>query len=862
VFVVALAGCAGTQGATDAAATRRDLAAVAMQTAGTQADPVPGAPELQIALSGAGRQPATIRLTGDMLRAALRAGALDVDLGNGTRYRVRMTGAKDEPGGRWTAIGKVATRFGPQSMVLTFHGNDVFGVLPKPDGMLLSIQTTRGITSVAPAGGMVPPGKRGAEHPDFLVPPAPPRPRGALAAARAQAAAPQHADPGVLEPVEIDLLGLYGDELVSLRGSADAAETEIINQVAVANQAHVDSGSRVRFSLVGLEQVPVPAGSYNTPMLDAITYNALDGVDIDALRDAAGADLVFLMRPYTEGDSTCGIGWLGSGELGRTNAQDQYGYSVSDVGPGCGSYVFPHELGHNLGSMHDLQNSTDYTGDVSYGAYPYSFGYKQPGPPGFATIMAYEAYGEPWVGYFSSPALTACGAPCGIADKADNVRSLNQMAVAVADFRGPPGTLSIADAEVVEPVAGEQVEATVAVRLNGAAPAGGLQLEVALAGGTATQSSDFEPFPSTAVFIAEGEREATVRLVVLGDDAVEGDETVVLRLGSPAGVVIDDAEAVVVIADDDPRPILSGRLRFPAGVPPPASAWLLQFQGVDGPGDSYRMVTASPPDFAYSVAVAKGSEVTVYANPTDPFVTAPLAIGQMDADAQVDFPVQKGVLVSGHLRLPDGGAVPDGNVAVSIDESTESGGLLSTRNFSLVEGDSYSGYFMPGATINIKTAGAAPYQPYWFRVAAADEDLVQDIELSTLPSLVVWGAEDVTERFHTFVGNDSLSPSFALSAPAPEGGVSISYRTRAGTATAGEDFVASSGTVEIPAGSSGQVVGIEYIDDYRYERDVEYFDIVAESVQGASPTVPAMRVFIHDNDAHTGGPGQKQATTP
>jgi hypothetical protein len=50
--------------------------------------------------------------------------------------------------------------------------------------------------------------------------------------------------------------------------------------------------------------------------------------------------------------------------------------------------------------------------------------YRRKVAPAFATIMAY-AEDEPWLGRFSDPTASACGAPCGVADQADNVRSIN-----------------------------------------------------------------------------------------------------------------------------------------------------------------------------------------------------------------------------------------------------------------------------------------------------------------------------------------------------------------------------------------------------------------------------------------------------
>src|SRR5690606_23075886 len=97
-----------------------------------------------------------------------------------------------------------------------------------------------------------------------------------------------------------------------------------------------------------------------------------------------------------------------------------------------------------------------------------------------------------------------------------------------------------------------------------------------------------------------------------------------------------------------------------------------------------------------------------------------------------------------------------------------------------------------------------------------------------------------------------------LSAPAPAGGVTVTYSLHSGTAVGGADYQpAEHVTATIPEGNKGTNFALHFIDDSRYE-PTEYFDVVVDQVEGATPTVPAMRVVIEDNDAHTGGPAQKQ----
>jgi hypothetical protein len=71
-------------------------------------------------------------------------------------------------------------------------------------------------------------------------------------------------------------------------------------------------------------------------------------------------------------------------------------------------------------------------------------------------------------------------------------------------------------------------------------------------GGTATSGSDYTALGNTVTFAA-GSAVATKTVSVIDDTLVEGNETVVLTLGSGAGYTVGSpASATVTIKDDDP----------------------------------------------------------------------------------------------------------------------------------------------------------------------------------------------------------------------------------------------------------------------------------------------------------------------
>ena len=79
---------------------------------------------------------------------------------------------------------------------------------------------------------------------------------------------------------------------------------------------------------------------------------------------------------------------------------------------------------------------------------------------------------------------------------------------------------------------------------------GDLTVEYLVEGGTATESLDYAPLPGT-VTIPDGEASASVVIVPLADDAVEGDETLTVSLTPKKGYVVGaQNRATQTILDD------------------------------------------------------------------------------------------------------------------------------------------------------------------------------------------------------------------------------------------------------------------------------------------------------------------------
>lgn len=309
---------------------------------------------------------------------------------------------------------------------------------------------------------------------------------------------------------EIDVMVLYTPGLASASGGA----TTVINQlVAVANQAYTDSGVGIRLRLVHAAQVSYADAGDNDIALENLSDGTGVFASVEALRTEKGADMVVLLRPYNRSThGSCGVAWLNGGggfALTRDGA-----YAVVSHGDDgnyyCDDYTFAHELGHNMGSAHDLAHSS------SQGAFPYSYGYGFSGI--FGTIMSYI---DPVIGRFSNPSITCSGRPCGTSS-ANNTLSLNNTRTTVAAFTAArsattltgitvsPASIAVGASATITPVPsaaslGSCTSSNTAVaRISGSTVTGvaagsatitcsGLTATVSVTAGSGTSSQAFAP---------------------------------------------------------------------------------------------------------------------------------------------------------------------------------------------------------------------------------------------------------------------------------------------------------------------------------------------------------------------------------
>jgi len=228
----------------------------------------------------------------------------------------------------------------------------------------------------------------------------------------------------------------------------ELAQTRLQYIIDLANDAYANSLINTQLRLVYSQVVDFSDTTTASELLYAIRDNVGVFSNVENDRDTYGGDLVMAVRTLTS--SGCGLAsviippWV---DARRAYAMISDDYNINGLGSKCSDLVYAHEVGHNLGSRHDRNNSS------TSGWFPYSWGYQATPSRAFHTVMAYgrPCYQDgapppncPQIPYFSNPNVFYGGEATGVAQSdplsADNAATFNFTRTVVAGFRDSVGT--------------------------------------------------------------------------------------------------------------------------------------------------------------------------------------------------------------------------------------------------------------------------------------------------------------------------------------------------------------------------------------------------------------------------------------
>jgi CSLREA domain-containing protein len=449
---------------------------------------------------------------------------------------------------------------------------------------------------------------------------------------------------------------------------------------------------------------------------------------------------------------------------------------------------------------------------------------------------------------------------------------------------GPP-SISIGDATVIEGNSGSST-ATLAVVLTN--PSSSIvTVDWATNGNTASSGSDFASGGGTVTF-NPGDTSETITATITGDTSVEGNESFFVDLTNPANGTIADAQAAVTIADDDGTPSLTisniavdenaGTATLTVLLAP-ASAQTVTVNASTSPGTATAsadytttntVLTFAAGDTSETIAVPIANDLVsegaeTFSVTLDTPVNAAIANGTATVTIVDDDPTPQLTITDPNVIEGNAGTTP---AAFTVSLSHASASTI-TVNWTAIAGSATAGSdfapaggsltFLPGETskpltvsVNGDTSDEADETFFVTLSSPSNATIAKAQGTATiadddgLPSLVIGDATVVEGN----TGSNDLVCTVTLAGSTAQT-VTVNYATANGTAAAGSDYAAGSGTLTFPSGTTTQQLHIAVIGDVSVESDETLFI----NLSGAS------NATISDNQA-TGTIGNDDTAAP
>jgi CSLREA domain-containing protein len=421
---------------------------------------------------------------------------------------------------------------------------------------------------------------------------------------------------------------------------------------------------------------------------------------------------------------------------------------------------------------------------------------------------------------------------------------------------GPPA-ISIAGVTVIEGNSGTST-ATLTVSLTN--PSSSLvTVDWATNGNTASSGSDFTSGNGTITF-TPGQTSQTITVTINGDTSVEGNENFFVNLANPANGTIADAQATVTIADDDGTPSLT-----------------ISNVAVDESAGTAVVTVLLAPSSAQTVTVnASTSPGTATAGADYTTTNSVLTFAAGETTKTITIPIVDDLLSEGAetfsvtLNTPVNAAIANGTATVTIVDNDPTPQLTIT-DANVVEGS--SGTAPATFTVSLSNASASTIAVNWTAIsgsASAGSDFITASGSLTFlpgetskPVTVLVNGDTSDEPDETFfvqlsspsnatiakaqgtatIADDDGMPSLVIGdatlaeddygshdlvftvtlAGATAQTVTVGYATADGTATAGGDYAATSGTLTFFPGTTTQQVRVPVIGDTSVEPDETLF---------------------------------------
>ena len=330
---------------------------------------------------------------------------------------------------------------------------------------------------------------------------------------------------------------------------------------------------------------------------------------------------------------------------------------------------------------------------------------------------------------------------------------------------------------------------TFTVTLSPARENGEATVSWATSDGTATAGTDYEAASGTLTF-APGDTERTVEVTLLDDTLSEGDETFTVTLSDPVNATVAAGEATGTIADDDPEP----------GVP------------VDEDEPEVSVAAATAGEGAGTMAFP----VTLTPARDDRAVTVSWSTSDGTATAGADYAAGSGIVTFAPGQT--GSAIE----VTLLDDTSNEGDETFTVTLSAAV----------NATVAQATASGT----------IVDDDPGPEVPVDEDEPEVSVAAVTAGEGAGTMAFTVTLSPA------RENGEATVSWSTSDGTATAGSDYVAGSGTLTFAPGEAEKTVEVTLLDDAADEGDETFTVTLSAPVNATVAQAAASGTIVDDDD--------------
>ena len=471
-------------------------------------------------------------------------------------------------------------------------------------------------------------------------------------------------------------------------------------------------------------------------------------------------------------------------------------------------------------------------------------------------------------------------------DEANETATITLSNPTLATISDASGTLTITDDDAapsltIADVTVSEAAGTATMTVSLSAVSGkDISVAYATSDGTAAAGSDYTSTSGT-LSITAGNSSGTFTVPITSDSTDENNETITVTISSPTNASISDATASLTITDDDAAPSLS--IADAASSDESAASTSLT---VSLSAASAKTITV---DYATSDGTATaGSDYTA--------TSGTLTFAAGDTSKTIDVAVLGDTTFEGDetvtitISNPSNASISDATATFTISEDDD-GPSLSVNDVSVTEANttatftismtpaSSSAVTVDYATANVTATAGTDYtsasgsltfnagdtsKTVAITIAADSLDEVNETATFTLSNAVNASIGDSTGTLTINDDDDEPSLSINDASVAESAGtatltvtlsaasgkdVSFSYATSNGSATAGSDYTATSGSYTISAGDTTQAIPVTITDDSSEESTTaETIVMTISSASNASISDATGQISISDND--------------